>query len=249
VLNIDADGALGASSGTITMDGGTIRFGSAVSVSNRISLGSGGGTFDTSKLGDFITGNITGSGGLSKIGSGSISLSGTNTYTGATSIHAGTLGFAPQSAPPNGTFSVDGGASLHFSFGVTVDNLTGSGSSDFSDMRVKNADFSGRASSFRIQGVSLGKLTVVTGGTAVFSGVNDWDATTIESGGTLQLGKGGAASSSPAPFGPIQDNGTLLINCASAVTIPVVISGQGVVQISGTGTTTLGRATSIPAAR
>ena len=67
--------------------------------SNRaVALGGGGGTFDTKgnnvTLGGQITrgfSDIFGTGGLTKIGAGTLTLTGNNTYTGATSVNGGTL--------------------------------------------------------------------------------------------------------------------------------------------------------------
>src|SRR5204863_5158652 len=82
VLQISADGAIGAAPGTFTtanivLSGGTLRFGGSFDISNNrgIDLGPGGGTIDTQGFGNpsgynAFQGGFRGPGDLTKIGSG-----------------------------------------------------------------------------------------------------------------------------------------------------------------------------------
>jgi len=56
-----------------------------------VTLNAGGGTFDTNGKDATLSGTIGGTGGLAKIGVGTLTLSGTSTYSGATAVNAGTL--------------------------------------------------------------------------------------------------------------------------------------------------------------
>ncbi len=90
-----ATGALGTT-GAITMNGGTLQWGTSNTqdLSARLTLVAGQtATFDTgANIVSFATGIGGGtSAALAKSGTGTLTLSGVNTYTGATTINAGTL--------------------------------------------------------------------------------------------------------------------------------------------------------------
>ncbi len=87
---------LGAASAPIIFDGGTLRFGSGniadISV-HTISFNAGGGTIDDGGNDIYFANPIgnNGAGGFTKTGTGSITLSGTNLYSGNTVISQGAL--------------------------------------------------------------------------------------------------------------------------------------------------------------
>jgi outer membrane autotransporter protein len=110
-LNVSSDNALGAPSGGLTLAGGTLQFGSAFNLANlrAITLNAGGGTIDTNSFTTTISQGIAGSGGLNKTGTGTLVLSGSNTYTGGTTITAGTVVVNNAQALGLGNVTVDGG--------------------------------------------------------------------------------------------------------------------------------------------
>jgi autotransporter-associated beta strand protein len=79
-------------------------------------------------------------------------------------------------------------------------------------------------------------LTKVGGGTLVLAAANTYTGGTTISGGTLQLGNGGASGSI---FGNVTDNGAFAINRTDPFTFGGVISGSGAFNQIGTGSTTL----------
>jgi YVTN family beta-propeller protein/autotransporter-associated beta strand protein len=102
-----ASGPTGAPGPVFT--GGTLRFaGSNITSALPISLLAAGGTFDTNGNNATLSGTISGPGGLTKIGAGTLTLSGTNSYSGDTNVNGGTL-FVIGSIANSHTFVNSGG--------------------------------------------------------------------------------------------------------------------------------------------
>ena len=108
-LGIGSNGALGA--GALTMQlSTTLQFeASGLTLPNRIMLNNADPTIDTGSNTDTISGVISGPGGLAKLGSGTLIMSGANTYTGATNVQAGALNVTGSLAS---SVTVESGASL-----------------------------------------------------------------------------------------------------------------------------------------
>ena len=79
-------------------------------------------------------------------------------------------------------------------------------------------------------------LSKTSAGTLILGGANTYTSGTTISGGTLQLGDGGAAGSI---LGDVTNNGTLAFNRSNTYAFGGAISGSGGVQQIGTGTTIL----------
>jgi len=138
-------------------------------------------------------------------------LTGNNTYAGGTIIAAGTL------------LVGSGGSSGTLGTG----NVTNSGTLDFD-----------RGDTYAFGGVISGSGVVnqIGSGTTVLNGNNTYTGVTTISAGTLQLGNGGTSGSI---LGNVTDNGMLVFNRSDSVTFPGLISGTGLVNQIGSGTTTL----------
>jgi autotransporter-associated beta strand protein len=110
VLAVAADANLGATSGGLSFSGGTLQFLAGFITGRAVTLNAVGGTFDTNGNSSTLTGTISGPGSLTKIGPGTLTLSGISTYTGATTVNAGTL--AVNGAIANSAVTVNAGGTL-----------------------------------------------------------------------------------------------------------------------------------------
>ena len=117
VLNFTTIGNLGAGT-VITFNGGTLQYaaGNTADITARtVTLNAGGGTIDTNGNNLTYANAIGGIGGLTKIGTGTLTLSGTNTYSGGTNVQNGTVQAAADAnlGTGNVTGSRAGHARLH----------------------------------------------------------------------------------------------------------------------------------------
>ncbi len=158
-------GGLGTA-GAITFTGNSIlQFGTATTtdLSARLVFTNGvTGTIDTNGNNvTFATGFGGGTtGGLTKIGAGTLTLTGANTYTGTTEIDAGTLNLGGATA--NGSISASsalvlGGSTLAYT-------RTGTASQTFASTAI-NQGASAITESTNTQTLALGAITHATGGT------------------------------------------------------------------------------------
>jgi outer membrane autotransporter protein len=132
-------------------------------------------------------------GGLTKVGSGTLTLSGANTYTGPTMVNAGTLQAGAVNAFSFASaFTVASGATLDLAgFNQTIGSLAGAGSVTLGAATLTtNGDGSDTTFSGTISG--SGRLVKVGGGTLTLSGNNSYQGGTIVTAGTLAVGSSGA---------------------------------------------------------
>lgn len=141
-------------------------------------------------------GNISGTGGLTKEGSGIFTLSGTNTYTGTTTINAGTLQASGGAAIAD-TSKVDikSGGTLQLLSSETIGALTGVAGAVV-DLNGQNIGINATTGTNTFAGViqGSGSLTKTGAGTQVLSGTNTFTGQTFINGGTLAVQNGAALS-------------------------------------------------------
>ncbi|MBP7000598.1 autotransporter-associated beta strand repeat-containing protein [Amaricoccus sp.] len=173
VLSVAADTALGAASGGLGLDGGTLQATASFATDRATTLGAKGGTIDT---GADVTlaqaGDIAGAGALTKAGTGTLTLTGAATHTGGTTIDAGVLQVG------------DGGTT-----GTLAGDVLNDGTLVFdrSNALAIAGDVSG-AGAVRQQGA----------GVTTLSGTNAYTGTTSVTAGTLQAGRANAFSAASA---------------------------------------------------
>ncbi|MGA2254439.1 MAG: autotransporter-associated beta strand repeat-containing protein, partial [Thermoguttaceae bacterium] len=189
-----------------------------------------------------LPGPISGSGGLEKLGTGTLTLSGANTYSGGTTVSSGILEAAtPGSLPGYGT-----SGQLSVANGATVAVSAAGWDSDDIDALLANPSFTSgnlgidvpQESSFSYSSVIGGGVGLMKlgDGTLTLTGTNTYAGGTTVSAGTLQLG-GGTTDGSVS--GDITDNAVLAFDNASALSYTGVVSGTGAVTMTGDGTLTL----------
>lgn len=145
-----------SSTATLNFDGGTLKnsaTGTFITGLTSAYIKAGGAKFDTSLNSTTISQNLLthGSslgGGLTKIGTNTLTLSGTNTYTGATTVNAGTLSLGANNTIAASTNMVLAGGTLVMgSYSNSVGTLTvtanstlvlGSGTLRFADSKSVN---------------------------------------------------------------------------------------------------------------
>jgi autotransporter-associated beta strand protein len=179
-------------------------------------------------------GNISGTGTLTKLGNGFLSLTGTNSFTGGTTISAGTLNVGSANAiGSSGALTFTGGT-LQYS----ASNATDYSSRIASSTSAISIDTNGRNVTFSsaIAATNTGGLTKLGLGTLTLSGNNAYTGTTTISAGTLQIGSGGTTGSIS---GNITNNAALIFNRSDSPTHAGNISGSGTLTKLGTGTLTL----------
>jgi fibronectin-binding autotransporter adhesin len=176
---------------------------------------------------------ISGTGAVVQAGSGTTILTGANSYSGGTSLNAGTLSVAGDGnlGDPAGALNFNGGT-----LQVTGTGFTGTARAITWGAAGGGFDIADAGNVFTVgQTLSGGALTKLGAGTLALTGSDTVAGTTI-SAGTLQIGAGGTAGSIA---GNVTDNGVLAFNRSDAISFGGVISGTGVVSQIGGGNTTL----------
>jgi autotransporter-associated beta strand protein len=179
--------------------------------------------------------------GLTKMGTGTLNLSSTNTYSGATTVRAGTLQAGSTGAfSPNSAFTVSSRLDLN-GFSNKIGSLAGggivtNGGGALAVLTIGTDNTSTTFSGSLEDGVGSLAVAKIGIGTLVLSGANSFTGGTTISGGTLQLGDGGTTGSIS---GNVINNGTLTFDRSDLVVFGGVISGAGNLVQSGSGTVTL----------
>ena len=208
-LSVSSDANLGAAAGALTVDGGTFENTAAFGSGRTVTLGTGGSTFKTDA--DLaLTGVVNGAGALLKSGSGTLTLTANNAYTGGTQISAGTLqlGNGGTSGSISGTIDDDAMLVINRSDAWTLNSAIG----------------------------GSGSVTQAGTGTTALTGDSSYLGGTTITAGTLQLGNGGTSGSIS---GDVINNATLAFDRADTVIFDGKISGNGSITQIGAGMTQL----------
>ncbi len=199
-------GTLAASTGTSSL-AGAVSLGAASTVNVTGTQLTMSGAVNNAGFGLTVdgTGNtiasgvVSGAGALTKQGPGTLTLSGNNTYTGNTSINAGTLQLgAANRIADTSAVTVASGATFNLNnFAETVGSISGAGNIALGSVTL-TAGGNNTSTAFSGAVSGTGGLTKAGTGTFTLSGTNTYTGTTTVSAGTLALSNGAAIADSGA---------------------------------------------------
>ena len=182
--------------------------------------------------------------GLTKLGANTLTLSGSNSYTGVTNINSGTLSLANSAAIPLTSVNITfGGGTLQFSLSNTND-YSGSIVNSTSAISI---DTNGQSVTFNsnLNNSNSGGLTKINSGMLTLGGSNSYGGGTTINAGTLQLGSTAALPTSTALTltGGTLDLDTYaatVANLTSAAASNIINSGisQATLTVTGAASTT-----------
>ena len=251
-----------AGGGSIAFNGGTLLANANPVYSAPATLSAAGGTLDSNGFSGAFSGNISGSGALTKKGAGAIDLTGTNSFTGGVILQGGSLGV--------GSDAQLGGAATPITFSGGLLRINGTAMTTLGAHPINFSTFNGgfdiaaSGNTFTVaQAIGgSGSVTKAGAGTLILGGTNSFSGGTTIQAGTLAVSADAnlGANSSPVAFagGTLRITGTTLANldnhpptfsaatstidiatAAHVFTINQSISGSGGITKAGPGTLVL----------
>jgi fibronectin-binding autotransporter adhesin len=215
-----------------------LQFAAAFDISTRsVLISAGGATFDTNQN-DLVFANgfgENGTGGLTKIGQGALSLAGANSYGGVTLVNAGSLVLQNSNALENSTLNTSGSGSIVFDSSVTSNSFVLGGLQGTGNLSLVNNAASptpialtvgGNNQSTNYGGSLSGgaTLTKIGTGSLILTGNNAYTGGTFFNGGTINASSLANLGSGGLTF----NGGTLQFGAAFDIsTRPVVINSAG----------------------
>lgn len=221
-----------------------------------VSLGAGSLSIGAANANATYSGIISGSGAIHKVGTGILTLTGTNTYSGATTISAGSLVVQNNAAlgSTSGTTTVNSGATLEINgSGLSIAenlSLSGAGVSGNGALRNSGGDntvsgnitLTANSTVSAATGTQLnqtgaisgsGGLTITGGGTVQLGGNNTYTGNTTVTDATLRIGSGGGNAIDGGNV-ILQSGGTLLLDADNRISgsTDLVLNG-GTLQMNG----------------
>ena len=259
-ITITDAAALGATSGATTINtGGTLDLRDLTGVAEPINLN--GGTLSASTGDSSITGAISllgnsnsaidvdgtsltissvisGTGSFDKTGAGTLVLEAANTYTGETTIDAGTLILAAGASIAESERVTVGANGIFDTSAITdnvyINSLAGSGSVINGSIAPNSLVIADAIPGDVFSGVISGSGGLrITGGTQTLTGLNTYSGPTV-----VSLGANLIAAIQSIP-GDVENNGSFGLSQATPGTFANNMTGTGSMVIGGTGVITL----------
>jgi fibronectin-binding autotransporter adhesin len=224
-IQVASDANLGAAAGVLHFNGGTLRTTGTFTTARTTTL-IGNGTFDTVGATALTMGSPIGGGGaLIKAGSGTLVLSADNTYSGGTTITAGTLQVGNGGTSGSIVGNVANGGTL--AFNRSDDSVYAGVISDY-----VSTDASGNPVT------TPGNVVQAGAGTTILTGANTYTGGTTINAGELQIGNAGTSGSIVGDVS-VAASAALAFNRTDSVTFGGVVTGGGALVQRGAGTTIL----------
>ncbi len=190
----------------------------------RYVLGASQLTVGGNNISTTVTGTIDGVGGsLVKIGTGTLTLSGTNTYSGGTDLKQGRLAVTHDSALGTGELAMHEGTTL----GFAADGLTLANPIAFTDAVDPIVDTGPFTATLTGAITGPGDLSKIGSGTLVLAGANTYSGATAVTEGTLRAG---AANT----FSPVSAH-----SVAPGATLDLAGFSQSIAALTNAGTVSL----------
>ena len=224
--------------GTTTISNGTLQLGNNTasgSVDGKIVNDATLAIYRSDDL--ILTNTISGSGAVSKLGGNILTLSGSNNYSGTTTVSDGTLKAGNASAFGTGAITVNSGAIDFNGFALTR-TLTMNGGAITGNLTNNGLVVSNRSVDYTLTGTIGGNGSLTKQGNSTLTMVSDnsYSGVTLISTGTLQLGNGGVSGS---VAGAITNNAVIDFKHSNELTFDHDIGGSGSIYKFGDNTLTL----------
>ena len=194
---------------------------------NIISNGPGGIVFNLDTFNLSISTPIStgvAGGGITKSGTGTLTLSGNNTYLGGTTLNSGTIILGNNSALGTGTLTLGGNGTLQSNNNSrSVNNAIATGGNTLTISGIYNLILGGAIS-------GNGSLTKAGTSTLTLSGANTYLGGTTLNSGTIILGNNSALGTGTLTLG---GNGTIQSNSDSRSVSNAIATGGSILTVSG----------------
>lgn len=215
--------------GATTINAGTLQVGNNGTTGSLTSAISNNATLVFNHSGNSVySSTISGTGDVTKVGAGNLTLSGANTYTGATTVSAGTLILGANNVfADSGNVSVSGGTLNTATFTDTINALTVT-SGTVSGTGTLNATQGYTLQSGSLSAVLAGSagVTKTGAGTVTINATNTYTGATTISAGIVQVAKAAAFGSNSSGT-TVANGGGVQFTTAATFTENFTISGNG----------------------
>ncbi|WP_454624929.1 autotransporter outer membrane beta-barrel domain-containing protein [Bradyrhizobium cenepequi] len=208
-LQVTADNNLGAATGGLTFDSGTLQLGAGLTTTRSVTLNGNGGTIDTNGFNSTFSGAIGGAGSFIKAGAGSLTLTGAGSYGGTTLVNAGILqAGAANVFSANSAYTIAAATLDLNGFDQAIASLAGSGKVALGSATLTTGN-DNTSTSFSGAITGTGGLVKTGAGTFSLTGSSTYTGPTSVNAGILGVDGSLASPVSVNAGGTLIGNGTI----------------------------------------